>query len=150
MTTSVSRHTECPKNQGAPSGCVVALCLTERVLLRGTSVRGLASLDERNIGRRFLLRPTEQISAECERVYVDLSLSCMAPEGRAAVTPYVDGNHANVQSASWWLFFPVCLHRLLVSSFASCPYSYRLCCGVTHSVSAINGCGLARFIVADL
>ena len=45
-------------------------------MLRGTFVRGLASLDERNIGRRFLLRPTEQISAEWERVYVDSSLSC--------------------------------------------------------------------------
>ena len=74
-------------------------------MLRGTSVRGLASLDERNIGRSFLLRPTEHISAEWELVYVDLSLSCMAPEGRAAMTPYVVGNHANVQSASWWLCF---------------------------------------------
>ena len=147
-TTSVSRHTECPKNQGAPSGCVVPLlCLTERVLLRGTSVRGLASLDERNIGHRFLFRPTEQISAEWERVYVDLSLSCMAPEGRAAMTPYVVGNpRKHFSLALWWLCFQCvligfwcqvwfCFVSVFVSSLLWCdPQVY----------AQINGCGLKR------
>ena len=63
-------------------------------MLRGTSVRGLASLDERTLDAGSGLRPTEQISAEWKRVHVDLSLSCMAPEGRAAMTPYVVGKHA--------------------------------------------------------
>ena len=121
-------------------------------MLRGTSVRGLASLDERNVWHRFLLRPTEQISAEWERVYVDSSLSCMAPEGRAAMTPYVVGNHANVQSASWWLCFQCDSSSAfgVKFGFVSCRYSFRLCCVVAHSVSAINGCGLTRFIVVGL
>ena len=100
-------------------GCVLLRCgaVAGRVVLRGTSVRGLASLDERNIGRRFLLRPTQQNSAEWERVNVDLSLSCMAPEGRVAISPYVVGNHAKMLLASLWLCFPMYPHRLLVSSF---------------------------------
>ena len=92
-------------------------------MLRGTSVRGFASLDERNIGRSFLVRPREQISAECDRVYVDLSFSCMAPEGRAAVTPYVGGNHANMSLVFVVAVFPMCPHRLLVSSVVL----FRLC-----------------------
>ena len=98
--------------------CLVALWwVAGRVVLRGTSVRGLASRDERNVRHRFLLRSTEQISAEWERVYIDLSLSCMAPEGRVAISPHVVGNHAKMLLASLWLCFPMYPHRLLVSSF---------------------------------
>ena len=54
---------------------------------------------------RWTKETLDAISAECDRVYFDLSFSCMAPEGRAAVTPYVGGNHANMSLASLWSCF---------------------------------------------
>ena len=126
------------------------LCLTERVLLRGTFVRGLASLDERNIGRRFLLRPTEQISAEWERLYVDSSLSCNGTrrtcsddaiccwETRKRAIGVVVALCSNVSSSVVGVKF--CFVSVFVSS--------KLCCG--PQCIHINGCGLARLIVVGL
>ena len=71
------------------------------------------------------------------------------------------GRSCRGDAISWWeprkhvigvvvVVFPTCAYWLLVSSFVSCPYSFLFCCVVAHTVFAITGGGVTRFIVVGL